>query len=114
MSTIQVSDGDLIIKDPDSTEIYQFSWDDVLPVGSSISVSAFLIALVRYTGATVEDAAALASLTQSATVIHVAGRMTQVTMAGSTLGAEYQVTNRVTLNDGQIKDGSFQILSQQT
>lgn len=114
MSTIHVSDGDLIIKDPDSTEIYQFSWDDVLPVGSTISVSAFLITLVRYTGATTEDAAALASLTQSATAIHVAGRMTQVTVAGSTLGAEYQATNRVTLTDGQVKDGSFHILSQQT
>jgi hypothetical protein len=111
--TIQVSAGDTVTKDPDSSDIYQFDWDDVLPTGSTISSSVFVFALVRYTGVTLEDAAALAALTQSSATVHVDGRATQVLLAGGTLGAEYQVTNRVTLDDGQIEDGSFRIVSQQ-
>lgn len=110
---IQVSTGDLVTKDPDSIEIYQYTWESELPVGATISTSIFLLALVRNKG-TAADVAALASLVQSADVVHVDGRMTQVTLAGSMLGRRYDITNRVTLQDGQVKDGTFRILSQQT
>lgn len=109
---IQVSTGDLITKDPDSTEIYQYTWDEEIPTAATISVSVFLLALVRNAGAS--DAAAAASLVPSADVIHVDGRMTQVTLASGRLGRTYEITNHVTLQDGQVKDGSFRLLIQQS
>lgn len=108
MSQVTIpAEGDYI-KDPNSTEIVEVDiWDDILPVGATIASYAATVSLVRYTGDSVADAAAAASLTKSAEVVDSTGRKTQVRLTGGTLGARYVVTNRATLADGQIIEKSF-------
>jgi hypothetical protein len=104
MST-EIRAGGLLVKDPNSTEVYTVKWDvehfaDQPTV--TIAASTFTI--------TGPDTV----LTKDNEFILAGNRQTQVRLLAGTLGAKYTVTNRITTNESpaQIKDASWKVLIQ--
>lgn len=79
-------------KDPDATLDWVFDWSAWLQAGETISASEFIVSA----GLTVESNT---NTTISATVW----------LSGGTTGQIYQVTNRITTNQGRIDDRSIRI-----
>jgi hypothetical protein len=104
---------DLIVKDPSSVEVFEYDWDDELPEDAHVATVAVDLSLLAYVFESIADAAALTALEVSDAIVHSDGRDTQATFTGGTLGARYRVTKFATLVDGQVVDGSFDILIQQ-
>lgn len=103
MSTVTVSPGDLVVKDPQETLIYQFDWGtDNLGAGVTISVSNWAATAVKPKTAT------------ALTLDNPAndGSITQTRVAGGQAGAKYRLTNTITTNESpaQIKERSIDIL----
>ena len=103
--TTEIHSGGLLIKDPNSSEVYTVKWDvehfSAQPT-VQIATSTFTI--------TGTDAV----LTKDNEVILAGNRQTQLRLLAGTLGAKYTVTNRIITNEtpAQTKDASFKVLIQ--
>lgn len=95
--------GGLLIKDPDSSELFTMDWDtEHLRPGVQISTQQFFI--------TGPDSV----LTKDSESILAGLRMIQLRLLAGTLGAKYTVTSRIVTNENppQTKDASFKVLIQ--
>lgn len=80
------------VQSPDEKLVYQFAWLNVLPTGAAIVTSVWGISP---TGPTLEDDG-------------VVSYTTFVTLSGLTLGERYQLSNTITLDNGEVyEDSSF-------
>jgi len=110
--------GGLIVKDPNSSEIYAVDWDlEHLRAGVQIASQSFLI-----TGADAvltKDSEGLLTAAQATTqfarTVTLDNRGTSLRLLAGTLGVKYTVTNRIITNESpaQTKDASFKVLVQQ-
>jgi len=109
--------GGLIVKDPNSSELFAIDWDvEHLRAGVQIASQSFFIVgpdavLTKDNEALLTAAQATAQFERTVTVDN---RGTQLRLLAGTLGAKYTVTNRITTNESpsQVKDASFKVLIQ--
>jgi hypothetical protein len=89
--------GDLIIKDPQSTEPQGFDWTSYLAeLGASVTIQTSTWSI---TGADWADSPAPATILTAANPSIVTGGLkTQVHLAAGTAGRKYTVTNRIVTN----------------
>ena len=93
------SPGDLILKDPASTEPQGFNWTAYLAeLGAGVTISVSTYAVTP------------ASLTLSGAAIGPGGLTTTVNLSSGTLGLKYTVTNHITTTSGVIDERSFDVL----
>src|SRR4051794_20554589 len=104
--SLTIEDGGLIVKDPADQTVLTFNWDDHLAAGVGISTSLFTVTAVRPSTDT-------ALTTDSASFSSVA-RTTQARVLGGTVGALYELANKVVTNEtpAQTKERSVRILVQ--
>lgn len=100
MST-DIYSGGLITKDPNSSEVFSFNWNDDLAAGVSITTSTFTI--------TSPNEALPLGLTKD-NETHDA-RSSSLRLLGGTLGKKYVVTNRIVTDESptQTKDASVTV-----
>ena len=93
--------GGLVIKDPNSSEVFSFNWDEDLNPGVSITTSTFTI-----TCANEQLPLGLTKDNETNTA-----RTTTLRLIGGTLGKKYTVTNRIITDETptQTKDASFTV-----
>jgi hypothetical protein len=107
MATITVRPGDLVTKDPSDEVVIVFDWDlENLAIGVTMSTSLFTITAIRPsadTGLTKDNESILAGL-----------RKTQLRLKAGTMGALYEVANKIVTNEtpAQTKERSFRVLVQ--
>ena len=93
------SPGDLILKDPASTEPQGFDWTAyLLELGAGVTINASTYAVSP------------SGLTLSGAAIGPGGLTTTVNMSSGTLGLKYTVTNQITTTSGVIDERSFDVL----
>jgi hypothetical protein len=101
--------GDLITKDPDAVDAEGFNWTDWLA-----ELSAFLSTpetIVTSTWAVTAPAGDATPITKTGETVTDAGRRTQVTLLGGTLGRKYTITNHIITSNGiSAEDASFKVL----
>lgn len=106
MSTIIVSEGALVTKDPADIKVYQCDWDTHnLAVGATITTSTWTITAVS---PSIVDAA----LTKDNESVLTGDRKTQLRLTAGTLGQIYEIANKVVTNEtpAQTKERSFRVL----
>jgi hypothetical protein len=108
MATVTISPGALVTKDPSDIKVYIFDWDaENLAAAVSITTSSFSITAIR--------PAADTALTKDNESILSGSRKTQLRLTAGTLGALYEITNRIVTNEtpAQTKERSFRVLVEQ-
>jgi len=95
---MSLTPGELVTQDPDAHLVYGFDWSAWL-ADAAIAASTFAIA--GPDEALVFDSAAVAS----------GGKQTSLRISGGTLGATYEVVNRITTDETppQIDDRAFRV-----
>lgn len=109
VAPIQIRPGDLVVQDPTAQKVYRFDWNrEHLPVGVTIDSSTFTITAVRPAGDT--------ALVKDNELIESGERKTWLRLSAGTLGAMYEVSNRIVTNEApaQTKELSFYLLIQHT
>jgi hypothetical protein len=107
MSAVTITAGGLAVQDPSDVRVYVFDWDaDNLDTGVLISNSTFTITAIRPSGDT--------ALVKDNEAIQTGSRKTQLRLSVGTLGAVYQIANKIVTNEAvpQTKDQSFRLLIQ--
>ena len=95
--------GDLVLKDPASTEPYGFDWEDWLAdLGEDVTVS-------ESTWSVSPDDS---TLTLSDADVMVGDLQTQIRVSDGTLGHRYTITNHIVTSDGDVDERSFKLLIQ--
>lgn len=97
--------GDLVTKDPASTEPWGFDWTDWLAELGGSPTPIITESTYRVSG---KDAALT---TEDATIV-TGSLSTQVRLVGGTVGLRYTVTNRIVASSGDIDERSFKVLIQ--
>lgn len=100
-----IQDGGLIVKDPSDISVYTFDWDtEHLAPTVTIVSSAFTITALSPVGDT--------ALTKDQESTLVSLRSTQLRLTGGTLGARYEIANRIVTSEtpAQTKERSCYIL----
>lgn len=113
-----VRSGGLVVKDPNSIEVFAFDWDfEHLQAGVQIASQSFFIsgtdAVLTKDNEGLLTAAAAS--TQFERTVTVDNRGSQLRLIAGTLGVKYTVTNRIVTNETipQTKDASFKLLIQE-
>jgi hypothetical protein len=101
--------GNLLVLDPSDKRVITFDWDtEALPVGISITSSAWTITAIRQSGATAltNDNATIASSNRST--------ITRLLATTATVGDIYRVSNKVTLDGSPAQEieQQFKVLIQ--
>jgi hypothetical protein len=112
INPITVRDGDLLVKGPNAVEFHVIDWDSFIPASATIVATSIVVALARFSGDTATDASRLAALVVDEATI-VSSRVTQMRVSAGALGAKYSLTNRITMDDGQVERRSYSLLIQQ-
>jgi hypothetical protein len=87
-----IRDGDLATKDPNDIRVFVFDWDaEHLAVGVTISTNSFTITALEPTTDT--------ALTKDSESILAGNRKTQLRLTAGTLGARYQIANKIVTNE---------------
>jgi hypothetical protein len=114
MQTIR--SGGLTTKDPNSSEVFHFDWDNEhLYSTALISSSSFFISGTDAVLTKDNEGIGPSNLLlDNGTTLH-ANRYTQLRLIAGTLGVKYTVTNRIVTNEAipQTKDASFKVLIQE-
>lgn len=109
--------GGLVVKDPNSEELFAIDWDlEHLRAGVQINSQTFYIAGAD--AILTKDSESLLTAAQATTqferTVTLDNRGTQLRLKAGTLGTRYTVTNRIVTNEtpAQTKDASFIVLIQ--
>jgi len=105
--SLTVDDGALIVKDPSDVTVLVFDWDAThLAAGVTIATSTWTITALQPASDT--------ALTKDEPSILTGDRKTQVRLTAGTLGALYQLDNRIVTSEtpAQTKERSIQVLVQ--
>lgn len=109
--SITVRDGATITKDASDVKVYEFDWGTRhLETGVTIATSAFAVAAVRPSTATVPTI----TDAESGLGIQSGSRTTKVKVTGGTSGALYELSNTVVTNESpaQTKNRMVRLLVQ--
>lgn len=103
MSTTVVRDGSQISKDPQAKRVIEFSWDEELATGVTITASTFTI--------TGPDTV----LTKDNEAISTGDRKAKLRLLAGTVGATYRITNHITTSEtpAQEDDASIDVFIRQ-
>ena len=107
MTALTIPAGELVVQDPSDIRVYVFDWDtDNLSAGVLITGSTFTITAIRPPGDT--------ALIKDNEAIQAGSRTTQLRLSVGTLGALYEIANRIVTNESvaQTKEQSFRLLIQ--
>jgi hypothetical protein len=109
MSTVTISPGALVTKDPSDIKVYVFDWDtNNLAVGVTIS------GVPVWTITAVKPSTTDTNLTKDNESVLAGSRKTQVRLLGGTVGQTYEIANKIVTNEtpAQTKERSFRVLIQ--
>ena len=110
MSTITITDGQDVVKDPNEVKVYTFDWGtDNLATGVTIASMTITVTALYPAGDT-----SLTASTASPLGIQSGSRTVKAQLSAGTLGARYQVTNQIITSEtpAQTKEKSFYVQMQ--
>lgn len=122
MSTVTISPGALVQKDPSDVKVYVVDWDaSSLAVGAAIQTSTWTITALRpnpLDTALTKDNEGILNAAQATTALQgvrtvtADNRVTQVRLLAGTLNQTYEIANKIVTNESpaQTKERSFQVL----
>lgn len=107
MSTVTITNGDQVTKDPADSKIYLVDWDT-----NNLGVGVTIAGTPVWTISAVYPSTTDAALTSDNTSVLAGLRKTQIRLIGGTVGQTYEVANKIVTSEtpSQTKERSFRVL----